>query len=288
MSRWKDETIVYIPTYQRIDKQVTLERIPKSSGVDNGRVVLVATKAEAKKLERTHNVPVLVQPDTITNIAQKRAWIIEQCRYERMIMLDDDLRFCYRHNFGSPSLLTVDPHHEGANRAWTNFERALEHFAHAGLGARMGSQDKKFRWGINTRMMYVLGYQTRIIQKCRLGSIGTREDMDYTLQLFQMGYRNLINYRLVVDQTFAKNGGMTEERTIERSDKDAVRLAKRYPGLVEVIQKNYKESVPRKEVRVSWRKSFNKEAASKHENAMMAKLLHKWGIDTTRNKKELL
>jgi hypothetical protein len=288
MAKYKDECVIYIPTYQRIDKQVTLQRIPKSSGVDEGRVVLVAPKNEVKKLERKWNVPVIAQPDDIKNIAQKRAWIIEQCRYERMFMLDDDLRFCYRPSFGGKKLITVENTHEGANRAWLNVERALEHFAHVGIGARMGAQEKSFRWSINSRCMYVLGYQTRIIQKCKLGSIDTREDMDYTLQLFQRGFRNLVNYRLLVDQQFAKAGGMTEERTVEKSDKDAIRLAKRYPGFVDVIQKAYKQSVPRKEVRVAWRKAFNKEASSKQERELMRRLLNKWDLATTRNLNELL
>lgn len=287
MSRWKDDTIIYIPTYNRVDVQTTLERIPKSSGVDNGKVVLVATRKEAKKLERKWEVPVLVQPDEVNNIAQKRAWIIEQCRHERMIMLDDDLRFCYRPDFAVPKLITVDPDHEGANRAWLNFERCLEHFAHASVGARMGAQAKTFRWSFNSRCMYVLGYQTKIVQKCKLGSIGTREDMDYTLQLLQMGYRNMVSYRLLVDQQYAKAGGMTEERTIEKSNKDAEKLARRYPGIVQVQEKAYKASIPRKEVRVAWRKAFNNKASSKQETAMMRALLKKWGMDTTRNLKEL-
>ena len=287
-SKWKDDTIVYIPTYGRVDKQVTLSRIPKSSGVDEGRVVLVATKKEAKKLERQYEVPVLVQPDTVTNIAQKRAWIIEQCRHERMIMLDDDLRFCYRPSFATSKLITVDQDHEGANRAWTNLERALEHFAHVGIGARMGANAKTFRWSINSRCMYALGYQTKVIQKCKLGSIDTREDMDYTLQLLRKGFRNLVSYRLLVDQTFAKAGGMTEERTIKKSDRDAVKLAERYPGVVEVIEKAYKASIPRKEVRVAWRKAFRSKNSRPEETKLMRAMLERWGIDTTRNLKELL
>jgi hypothetical protein len=286
---YKDDTIIYIPTYRRLKAQTTLARIPLSSGVKKGRVVLVCVKEEAKKLERKYEVPVLIQPDDVKNIAQKRAWIIEQCRYDRMVMLDDDLRFCYRPTFAEKKLITIPNDHEGGNRSWLNFERALEHYAHAGIAARMGAQEKNFRWQINTRMMYVLGYQTKIIQKkCRLGSMGTREDMDYTLQLLQLGYRNIVSYRLLVDQQFAKHGGMTEERTIEKSDRDAEKLAKRYPGIVEVQQKAYKDSIPRKEVRVAWRKAFNKEASRESENKMTAALLKKWGIDTTRNKNELL
>jgi hypothetical protein len=116
----------------------------------------------------------------------------------------------------------------------------------------------------------------------------TREDMDYTLQLLRKGYRNLVGYRLVVDQQFAKAGGMTSERTIEKSDKDAERLARRYPGVVEVQQKQYKESVPRKEVRVAWRKAFVSKNSRPEETELMRKLLTKWGLDSTRNKKELL
>lgn len=289
MAKYKDDTIIYIPTYERVNAQTTLERMPLSAGATKGRVVLVATRKEAKKLERKWEVPVLVQPDEVTNIAQKRAWIIEQCRYERMIMLDDDLRFCFRPDFKVPKLITVPPDHEGACAEWLNIERALEFYAHVGMGARMGAQSKQFKWQFNTRMMYVLGYQTRVIQKeCNLGSIRTREDMDYTLQLLQKGYRNLVNYRLLVDQTYAKAGGMTEERTIERSNKDAFKLAKRFPGLVATKEKEYKQSIPRVEVVVAWRKAFVAAKSSPEERKRTKKLLKKWGMDSARNVKELV
>ena len=285
--RYRDETTIYIPTYQRVGKQITLQRLPLSSGVNEGRVWLVATRKEAKALERTHNAQVLVQPDTVTNIAQKRAWIIEQCRSERLIMLDDDLHFFYRASFDSPSLKSAPPDHPGANNAWTQLEKALEHYAHAGLGARMGAQGKNSVWKVNTRMMYVLGYQTRVIQGCKLNSIGTREDMDYTLQLLRKGYRNLVNYRLVIGQAYAKAGGMTEERTIERSDRDAELLARRYKGIVKVEEKQYTHSIPRKEVRVNWKDAFNPELSSEEETKLTRTLLKKWGQDTTRNMRVL-
>lgn len=286
---YKDDCIIYIPTLGRIDKQLTLQRLPDAAGAKKDRVWLVAPKSEAKKLERKWEVPVLTQPDTVVNIAQKRAWIIEQCRHERLIMLDDDLRFCYRDSWSSPSMLTCATDHEGANFHWKRLEYFLTKYAHAGLTARMGAQEKRHAWHFNSRMMYVLGYQTKILQKeCELGRIRTREDMDYTLQLFRKGYRNLVNFRLVVDQYFDKPGGMRNERTIEQSDKDALKLAKWFPKYVRVVEKNYKQSIPRKEVQVDWKKAYNKGASSREEYLLTKKLLTKWGLLDNRTRRLIL
>lgn len=282
----KDETVIYIPTRGRIEQQLTIQRIPDAA---KGKIFLVAPRKEAKKLERNWEVPVIAQPDEVQTISQKRAWIIEQCRSERMFMLDDDLRFCLRRSFESPSILTVTPDDEEANRQWNNLELALEHYAHAGLAARMGAQEKKHTWHFCTRMMYVLGYQTRIIQECDLGRINTREDMDYTLQLFAKGYRNVVNYRLVVDQTFDKPGGMRGERTIEKSNKDAYRLKKLHPGVdIKIEEKAYTHSVPRKEVRIDWKKAYNKDKSSETEYDKTVRLLKKWNNYDNRTRRAVL
>jgi len=286
---YKDDTIIYVPTRGRLESQLTINRLPKSAGVSKGRVVLVAPRSEAKKLERKWEVPVLAQPDDIQTIGQKRAWIIQQCRHERMFMLDDDLRFCLRQGWDTPSMLTIDIKDEEACRQWTNLEKALEHYAHAGLAARMGAQSKSRTWHFNTRMMYVLGYQTKAIQKCELGRINTREDMDYTLQLFQMGYRNLVNFKLVVDQTFDKPGGMRGERTIEKSNKDCYKLKKLHPNVqIKIEEKAYTESVPRKEVRIDWKAAYNGKASSKAERKYTEHLLDKWGIEDNRTRTQAL
>jgi hypothetical protein len=285
---YKDDTIIYIPTKGRVDSQNTLLRLPESAGVKKGRVILVASKAEARKLERNWDVPVLIQPEEIETIAQKRAWIIKQCRYERMFMLDDDLRFCLRRSFDSPQMLTIDPKDPAACKEWRMLESSLEHYAHAGLAARMGAQSKKYKWAFNTRMMYVLGYQTKAIQKCELGRINTREDMDYTIQLFQMGYRNIVNFRLTVDQTYDKPGGMRGERTVKKSDRDAVKFAEMYPKLITVVERAYTESVPRKEVIVKWKAAYRAKRSSKEESAKTRKLLEKWGRLDARSVRELL
>jgi hypothetical protein len=106
-------------------------------------------------------------------------------------------------------------------------------------------------------MMYCLGYRPEILRRvCELGRIEHREDMDYTLQLLRAGYPNRVNYRLAVGQkAYNAKGGASLERTMEASNADAEKLAELHPGLVRVAEKNYKQSIKRKEVVCSWKKA---------------------------------
>jgi hypothetical protein len=77
------------------------------------------------------------------------------------------------------------------------------------------------------------------------------------LQLLRKGYDNIISHETVVDNVYDLRGGCHDERTVERSDAAAELLAELHPGLVKVVEKDYKGSVKRKEVIVSWKKSLN-------------------------------
>jgi hypothetical protein len=206
------------------------------------------------------NVEVVVQPDPNWTIAKKRKWIIEEWHRsgnDKIIMLDDDLRFATRKSANDTDLRPIQ-----GKELIPEFERLANKlgpkFPHVGFGQRQGNNNVASGWKTPARMTYALGYFLPIVvNECELGRIETREDMDITLQLLRRGYPNAVWNTTVTDQRkFDAPGGATTERTMERSNADAYKLARLHPGYVRVAEKAYKASVSRKEVVVQWQKAL--------------------------------
>lgn len=268
---------IIIPTYRRVDRQFTLRCIPKEW---RRSTVLVCDDEDAPKLEK-HDVNIKVVPPKIKTIAQKRAWIIRKWAGHKILMLDDDLRFC-RRDYSKPKTFLRQATAEDVSWALNKVAAKLAKFAHVGIAPRQGNNNleamqrrriakshgaknvmaKHIRWEPNSRMIYALGYDTDVVlEYCRLGRIEHREDMDYTLQLMRHGFENRVLAEVCVDQTYAGPGGARLERTMETSNADAEKLARLHPGYVKVVEKEYKQSIPRKEVICYWKKAI-KEAKS--------------------------
>lgn len=250
------ELRIYIPTYRRTEAQHTYGALPdfwkaRTTFVCDGRDWKIL-----KIMEGLHEESdVLLVPSWVKTIAQKRAFILQNTRHVKIVMMDDDLRFAARTGEGV-SLRPATP--EDVHEAIQALDGALDTYAHAGFSARQGNNHLEPGWKNTARMMYVLGYRPQILRhRCALGRIEHREDFDYTLQLLRQGFDNMILADVCVDQRFNAPGGCSEQRTMEASNADAKKLAELHPGLVKVVEKDYKTSVPRLEVRVSWKKALN-------------------------------
>jgi hypothetical protein len=262
---------IYIPTYRRTHRQRTWQFL---SDYWRQRTTFVCDEQDARILSEQEQGTAEFWISTAKTIAQKRAEIMKKSPHRYILMLDDDLRFCkrtyrdhgskeYARQFGKPrpgsfTLPNAKPRQVEKSLKSLAKRLASGQYAHAGFGARQGNNTlPNFGYRENTRMIYALGYDLKVVRKvCELGRIETREDMDYTLQLLRAGYRNCINVEMVVDQYYNAVGGARDQRTVESGNRDAERLAALHPGLVKVVERAYKQSVPRKEVVVSWRKAY--------------------------------
>jgi hypothetical protein len=254
MSHDPEALRIVIPTYRRKDHQVTFSHIPKAWRPRTTFVIDGRDAVGLRALFEHTGAEFLIHPPEITTIAAKRAWIIRQTQWSKVLMLDDDLRPCSRRT-GS-GLPTSTP--EEVDEMFRLVERKLDECVHVGISARQGNNRLEPGWNQNKRMMYALGYRTEVVREvCELGRINTREDFDYTLQLLRRGFPNAVYGFFCVDQKYDKSGGCKAEgRTVELSNADAERLAALHPGLIRIVEKDYKTSVPRKEVVVAWAKAF--------------------------------
>lgn len=245
---------IYIPTYKRVGKQATYANLPKPLRT---RTILVCPASEIPRHRSLMGPDVLCleQPEDITTIAQKRAWIIQQCPHEKLLMLDDDLEF---HARGGGQLKKGNATPERLIAFFEEFEKMLDSYAHVGISPRQGNNRLEGDWIENTRMNFALGYQVSIARSViQFNRMPFREDFDYTLQLLKAGYPNIVAADIAVSPAgYHSQGGCSDERTVEKSNAAAHLLAELHPGLVRVVEKEYTSSLPRKEVVISWKKAY--------------------------------
>ena len=245
---------IIIPTKGRMSNQLTISNLPPEL-----QKVTTIVSPQVERYWHEQNWPLakaVAQPDDKMGIAEKRKWIIDVTSYERIVMLDDDLRFAVRRDDDPGKFRKAEP--EDVLLAFTQLKNQLtSECPHAGFAVRgggIGEQAKAGGWQFTgKRMMYSLGYHIPTVRaKAIFGRIGTHEDMDITLQLLRQGLPNAVNFSFVTDQAFGKKGGCTEERTVEKNNLDVLELARLHPGYVRVTEKQYKASVPRLEVVCAW------------------------------------
>lgn len=250
---------IYIPTKGRVDTQTTLKNLPTDL---HPRVTLVCPASEVAPLtERTQDTGVRVQaqPDEHMGIAEKRRWIVEQCPLDKMVMLDDDLRFAVRRD-DDPKRFRVATAADTL-AAFGELEHTLcEAVPHAGFAVRgnnIGDLACEGGWQEAKRMIYVLGYYLPIVRYwAEFGRVSTHEDIDVTMQLLSMGFPNRVNHSFVTDQKFGSAGGCTDERTIERNNADCMALAEFHDDYISTVEKVYRSSPSRLEVRCAWQRAL--------------------------------
>lgn len=242
---------LYIPTRGRVGKQITLRSLPESL---RQRTWLVVPRDEAKQHDHSN---VIVQPASVTTIAEKRHWIVKEANKRgetKLVMLDDDCGFYARGPKGLIKEYATDKVIE-ATFKW--IEDRLDEFAHVGLSSRMGNNHVEEEVKRTTRMMHAFAFHVPTVLKyVQFNRVAFREDFDYTLQLLRKGYDNVVKYDVcVAPGAYGAKGGCSDERDVAKSDAEAEKLAALHPGLVKVVQKDYK-GVPRKEVMVFWKKAL--------------------------------
>lgn len=244
---------IYIPTRGRVGKQITLRSLPAKL---RERTWLVCPKDELSQHKEYHP-NVLAQPSSVKSISEKREWIIKQAHKSgevKLAMIDDDCGFYAR---GEKGLLKEYATDKLLIQTFAWVEKQLDKFAHVGLSSRMGNNHVEEAIKQTGRMMHFLAYSVdTAVTHIKFNRVKQREDFDYTLQLLRKGYDNLIKYDVcVAPGSYGAKGGCDAERTVAGSDEEAEKLAALHPGLVKVVQKDYK-GTPRKEVVVQWKKAL--------------------------------
>lgn len=271
-----------IPSKGRSGSLTTLRHFKQYKLLDH--VALAVPKNEVDRYERRAGCQVVGVPEKYSGIARTREWILTKLApawdLKHVLMLDDDMDFCYRPNCGNLKLETITTSKEFL-KMLNLLEQWLEDgFKHVGLSARQGNnqlqsnrgklvtEEHSFRDA--TRMMNAYAYNVPFINKMvrkgkiELGRTPVMEDFDLTLQLLERGYPNRVSIKYCWNQRGSgKSGGCSDYRTGEMQEKAAKKLAKLHPESVKVtIKKAKADSVAwrgmkeRYDVNIQWRKAY--------------------------------
>ncbi len=287
MKRADAKLWLYVPTKGRVDHQHTLQALPLEW---HPRTIIVCPPDEIKAHRRNWpKMHVVAQGKEVKGIADARAWIFRYAHglgHSKIAMLDDDIRFAARvkvlkkhEGIGNAKgkeweadvkkhpdiakLVNLEPRDKRMNRMLYGLEKMLSTYAHAGIHARLMSNQHAYEWRLNTRIQQVYAYYVpTVMRNVEIGRKIMRDDFDYELQLLTKGYDCVVYCWVVGEQArgFHGKGGQDTSRTMDLNRKDAHRLAALFPGLVKVVEKDYNR-LPRTEVIVYWQRAAKQGSA---------------------------
>lgn len=248
------QTRIFVVTYGRIGKQVTWRNLPPSV---QQRATLLVDHREAV----SHgDIPVTVLPEGCHGIGAVRQWMIDNSP-EKVIMLDDDLRFAVRREDDRKLLKQAAP--VQLEEMFWHLENCLDSYPLVGVASREGANNCTDHLMHNTRVLRLLAYRADILRELdvRFDRVPVMEDFDVALQLLRHGHENLVLNEWAHNQEGSgKEGGCSTYRTMELQAQAAERLAELHPGLVRVVEKETKTAWGggrRKDVVVYWKKALS-------------------------------
>lgn len=220
-------------------------------------------------------------PKTHDGISKTREWILNELAFQRneryVLMLDDDMDFCYRPDINMDDLETI--------KDLSLFEALLdlleewlkEGFVHVGIAARQGSNHVFELYRDVTRMMNAYAYDTQMLRELgvQMGRVPVMEDFDLTLQLLRKGYPNRVTYQYVWNQRGSGAiGGCSSYRTPEMQTEAAQKLKALHPAFVSVVTKStgtvWKDMEERSDVIVQWQKAYEEGQRARNHSPQRA------------------
>lgn len=254
---------IYIPTYGRSFKQVTLSNLPPALQFFT---TLVVQERESHLYDFVKNtsVKITILPPTIKTIGPTRDWIIQHHlklhkKDPKIVMLDDDIKFDTRRKDDPGKFLTATP--AEILLLFETLAKTLSAATHAGVLAREGGNRVRKPYIFSTRMMRVLAYNLDLFPKnVSFSRVPLMEDFDVTLQLLRLRHSNVVLCDWVQGQGSSNApGGCSSYRTLKLQERSANMLRKLHPKFVKVVKKKTKgawNGQERTDVMVQWKKAY--------------------------------
>lgn len=246
---------IYIPTLGRVDNQATLKNLPQQL-LD--KTILVVQPHEEELLKKQHN-NILVLPESIKGIGKTRQYIIDQCQDDRLLFIDDDLKFLKKDSLGK--LKNCSDNEVIEMYDWLN-EKINNGYGLAGISAQQGNHTHKTTEVILTRIYAIYSINVSLMKQLqiRFDEIELMEDFNVQLRLIRNGVLTILNSSFAHAQKNANaKGGCSEFRNIENQSKSARLLAKLHYPFVKVVKKKTKSwegMQEREDVMIYWKKAY--------------------------------
>lgn len=249
---------IYIPTYQRLGHQTTIQTLPRSI---LEKVWLVCRPEEAEQLSFLWHSQILVY-DGKEDIGLKRQWILEQCPTEICYMMDDDMRFrrrVDRNNMENTSVIKSEPEYLH-NAILEIVELCSPDVPMVGISPSFGQQNHRCEFEFNKRLFgnFALHKPTILSLPQKFSSLPLMEDFYVTLGILTSGRQNAMACHIIWDQARGSgaNGGCTTFRTLEAQTEAAKRLVQEFPQFVKLRDKQTKGMGKTVDCTIQWKKAY--------------------------------
>ena len=225
---------IYIPTYKRVDNQITFENLPEEI---QKNVIMVVQQQERDQYK--YDCEYLVVGNDI-GIAKTRELIYQHAGLHRFGIMDDDLRL-FRRNakyMGEESnmetsrrLMNLDDWNYWLSEVHRLFDdKNVMHIGHRDVSLPPYGQ-KYFHFKPILAVHWIDGLKlSKFIDEVdwNLAQIG--EDLVLTLECLQRGYLHYISDEVAMTrwETAFAEGGCAEFRTSEVNDAEMMKIAKKY------------------------------------------------------------
>lgn len=243
----------------RAGRILTLSKLPSMAAE---RCVVVVPWGQGHAYRESQVGNVVETPQGVNGIARRRQWWLEHTQADKLLMLDDDLRFYTRRRDDVGKFLASSDIEVGEVLA--DIERQLDKYVHLTMMSRL---DGNFKGGRGAyfevgRSLRVHGLRPKVIRGlgCRFDRLSLMEDMDMTLQLLRLGLPNrVINYMVHGQGASNAPGGCSLYRTPELQAAAARGLAELHRPHVRLVECETKASWgggKRIDVVVQWQKAY--------------------------------
>ena len=250
---------ICIPTYKRIDTQITLSLIPK---ILLKYTYLICNKFEEEDLKK-YNVNLFVLPDKIKGIGNVRQYVVENLGSKYVWFIDDDISFQKRIS-NTIKLRNVTDENFIELYNWNKM--CLDKgFGIVGCSTRGGNNRYLSKFVYFGRIFSVYSVNTEILLKhnIRFDEQQQMEDFNVTLHLLRYGYRSIINTEFAHSQKASnQDGGCSASgRNYETQKNSVLLLAEKHKPFVKIKikkSKTWQNMEERYDANIQWKKAFEK------------------------------
>lgn len=259
---------IIIPTFRRLNNQITLNSIPEKY---REQTTLVVQPQEAAAARKVHTNVWVTNGDNI-GIAKTR----EQISYEwgvkrkaKFWVIDDDSNFYMstpKSDFDTTGKVQKIPiTEETFGQMLFDIEDAIDAgFAHGGIGTTINNPIGKYPHIDNSRIISNVWYDGAAL--CEEipkidWSLDGAEDYHVNLQMLTRGYANRLIYKYVLNPSVSNAaGGCSEYRDIEFHNNACRKLAEAFPEFVTLKEKETKsgpwKGITKLGINGKWKKAY--------------------------------
>jgi hypothetical protein len=255
-----DELLLIIPTYKRVNKQLTYNSIPIKY---QNKIIFVVRQEEYIEMQIKYpDNTIYCLPAEVNNIATTRQFIFDTFK-QKIWMLDDNINKFIK-------LVKVEDKYKRTELTEQEFDNLivriknyLQTYIHGGVQLTGISPPTGKKVNVNGRIMTnIFADFSKWPKNITYNGCDTCEDFYVNLQLLTKGYANVVIEDINVCKQMRIPGGCNSYRTSTKHNRSLIQLHNLYPQYTRLTKKIKKTGPWKNEevysITIYWKKAFKK------------------------------